>query len=54
MAGTDASSDSSTQGSDVASLAELLRETLVYETPHVGLPDEVDLPDRYRPYLWRM
>ena len=30
------------------------RQVLVYETPHVSFPDEVNLPDRYRPYLWRM
>jgi hypothetical protein len=30
------------------------RLALVSETPHVSLPDEVDLPARYRPYLWRM
>ena len=30
------------------------RQVLIYETRRVHFPDEVDLPDRYRPHLWRM
>jgi hypothetical protein len=28
--------------------------TLVYKTDCIRIMDEVDLPGRYRPYLWKM
>jgi len=51
MAGTDASSDSSTQGSDVASLAELLHETADHHGAFEAVAPPHDWWDWYAAYM---
>ncbi len=51
MAGTDASSDSSMQGSDVASLAELLHETADHHGAFEAVAPPHDWWDWYAAYM---
>ena len=51
MAGTDASSDSSTQGSDVASLAQLLHETSEHHGAFEAVAPPHDWWDWYAAYM---
>jgi hypothetical protein len=51
MDGTDASSDSSTQGADVASLAELLHETAEHHGAFEAVAPPHDWWDWYAAYM---